>query len=511
MAARSTGDANVAPLGTTGADADELQKFGYKPEFERSIPRFASFAIAFSFISITTGIFTTYGAVLASSGPLGIWTWPIVIAGQLCVSLIFASFAARVPVTGYSYQWTSRLGNPTIGWLIGWISFTFLVIDVVAVDYAVASTVLPALFNYAGTTNNSWVLTALVVLAQGSLIMLSTKWSARTNSIAVGTELIGMIGLVVLVLVVGAIGGHIDFGNLFSKGTVPSDGYWSFGSGSHAGPWILGFLLGSFTIVGFEAAANLAEETSDPHTVVPRSMWQAVALSGVVGFLFLVTITLAAGNITDLTNSGTPVADIIDNILGGFVGTLFLILVSVSIFACGLVIFITAVRLTWAMSRDQRFPGWSLWHKVNPSRGTPMLATLLIGVVCEIVLAIFANRQDALFKLFSAATLLPAIIYFATVILYIVRRKRLPAEQGRFHLGRFEKPVIVVALVWLLFELSIFRDSSFKDPWIYAGVMLAVGLVYLIGLLGARRGQGGLGAPGASSPDAELEIGRRPL
>ncbi|HUK77817.1 MAG TPA: amino acid permease, partial [Thermoleophilia bacterium] len=55
-----------------------LAQYGYHQEFDRSLKRFASFAIGFSFISITTGIFTTYGFVLNSAGPLGIWTWPIV-------------------------------------------------------------------------------------------------------------------------------------------------------------------------------------------------------------------------------------------------------------------------------------------------------------------------------------------------------------------------------------------------------------------------------------------------
>ena len=67
-----------------------LQQFGYQQEFRRELKRFASFAIGFSFISITTGIFTTYGSVLNWGGPLGIWTWPIVIVGQLFVSLVFA-------------------------------------------------------------------------------------------------------------------------------------------------------------------------------------------------------------------------------------------------------------------------------------------------------------------------------------------------------------------------------------------------------------------------------------
>jgi hypothetical protein len=56
---------------------EELQRFGYRQEFRRELKRFTSFAFVFSFISITTGIFTTYGSVLNWGGPLGIWTWPL--------------------------------------------------------------------------------------------------------------------------------------------------------------------------------------------------------------------------------------------------------------------------------------------------------------------------------------------------------------------------------------------------------------------------------------------------
>ncbi len=65
----------------------------YTDTLERSTGRFASFAVAFAFVSIATGIFTTYGSVLKkSSGPLGIWTWPIVIVGQLAVSLLLGAW-----------------------------------------------------------------------------------------------------------------------------------------------------------------------------------------------------------------------------------------------------------------------------------------------------------------------------------------------------------------------------------------------------------------------------------
>ena len=125
---------------TTSSDAAELAQFGYKQSMERHTGKFASFAVAFAFVSIATGIFTTYGAVLNSSGPVGIWTWPIAVVGQLAVAFVLGTVASRIPVTGYAYQWMSRLANPILGWIIGWISFTFLAIVVVAVDYTIAST-----------------------------------------------------------------------------------------------------------------------------------------------------------------------------------------------------------------------------------------------------------------------------------------------------------------------------------------------------------------------------------
>jgi hypothetical protein len=133
----TTGGTMTTPNLSTTGDAADLAKFGYKQSMERRTGRFASFAVAFAFVSIATGIFTTYGAVLNSSGPLGIWTWPIATIGQLAVAFVLGALAARIPVTGYHYQWMSRLANPILGWILGWISFTFLAIVVVAVDYTI--------------------------------------------------------------------------------------------------------------------------------------------------------------------------------------------------------------------------------------------------------------------------------------------------------------------------------------------------------------------------------------
>lgn len=193
-----------------------------------------------------------------------------------------------------------------------------------------------------------------------------------------------------------------------------------------------------------------------------------------------------------LATSATPVADIVTQMLGTLVGDIFLVFVTFSIFACGLVIFISVTRLTWAMSRDERFPGFSFLKQVGTNTGTPIAATLLCGILIDAVLAGFAwlgiavpAQSNTLANLFSAATLLPAIIYMATVVLYIYARRKLPETRG-FSLGAWEWPIIILSVIWLLFELSIFRDAQFAAPWVYSLVMFGIGLIYFVWMLITR-------------------------
>src|SRR5260370_18347661 len=102
--------------------------------------------------------------------------------------------------------------------------------------------------------------------------------------------------------------------HLFSTGSAPSP-WFTLGSWTSSGPFMLAFLLGAFTIVGFEAAANLAEETQDAHRAVPTAMWFSVFLSGIVGFVFLIALNLASQAIAKLTSSPTPAANIVTDIL----------------------------------------------------------------------------------------------------------------------------------------------------------------------------------------------------
>ncbi|MFI1151165.1 amino acid permease [Streptomyces sp. NPDC020817] len=55
--------------------------------------------------------------------------------------------------------------------------------------------------------------------------------------------------------------------------------------------------MGLATLVGFDSAANLAEEAEDPFRTLPRAIVGSVVAAGVLGLLFLITITIAIDDI----------------------------------------------------------------------------------------------------------------------------------------------------------------------------------------------------------------------
>jgi len=472
---------------TASAQHDDaaLSRFGYKQQFARSLRSFESFAVAFSFISITTGIFTTYGFALGVGGPRAIWTWVIVVAGQALVALVYGALAARVPLSGYSYQWASRLANVHVGWWLGWMSFAFLSIVTVSVDYGLVQVAFQPLIGETFTPTSAALETVVVLALQAGLIIWSTRMTTRVNNAAVATEVIGIVGLTVLLLIVAAVRGIGHWSNLGSTGVVPHAGYFAY-----LGPFMLATLLGAYTIVGFESASNLAEETEEPHRTIPRAMVRAVLLSGAVGMAFLIALSYATKSVTAATASSAPVALIVHDVLGGVVQKLFLIFVCVSIFACGLVIMVTNGRLIFSMARDRRLPGHQLWSQVPRATGGPSWATVLAAVIGAIITLALRTHAGALVTLFTASTIMPAILYAATVVMYLFvgRRRRSGAgtdgpllSPTQSALGRWEIPVIAGALIWLAYELIVLiGPSEFRDAQYYVLGALGVGLVFYV-------------------------------
>jgi hypothetical protein len=58
---------------TKGAVDNDLARFGYKQQLQRTLSLFSTFGLAFSYISPVVGVYTLFGFGLTSSGPIFIW------------------------------------------------------------------------------------------------------------------------------------------------------------------------------------------------------------------------------------------------------------------------------------------------------------------------------------------------------------------------------------------------------------------------------------------------------
>ena len=89
-------------------DDAHLESLGIKPELRRSLGFLSNFAVAFSYISVSTGTYTLIALGLGLGGPAFFWSWPLVILGQTFVALNFAELSSHFPVAGSIYQWSKR-------------------------------------------------------------------------------------------------------------------------------------------------------------------------------------------------------------------------------------------------------------------------------------------------------------------------------------------------------------------------------------------------------------------
>lgn len=173
--------------------------------------------------------------------------------------------------------------------------------------------------------------------------------------------------------------------------------------------------------------------------------------------------------------------------LGPVMERTLLVAITIAFFGAGIVVMVACSRLVFAMSRDGRFPAHQVMRRVNPRTMTPIPATVLVfalGIVLMVALP-----GAALLELVTASTILPAVTYGSTIVLYLTVRKRLSRRKGAFDLGRFELPVAIFALLWTLIALFVLvtPKEAFVSVVIVVGLLLLGGLFFLAMLRFDRR------------------------
>jgi len=413
--ASTTGDPAGTPTPAAGvataagsADVAEAEaivaRAGYRPELRRSLRFFSMFAIAFSIISITTGIFLNYLFGLHYWGPAAIWTWPIVGVGNLMIAFVVGERGARIPLAGYAYQWSARLVNPSYGWFVGFAGLLYMSVGGGAIMLGVASPLLLSEFNV-NNPNPRLVLSVAIILMLLPVVIniISMQVAARVNNIAVFTEIIGTVLFGVLLLVLwGVKSKPSPYGLSILTNTT---------SVYHNPTWYaftLAGLLGAFTLVGFELAADMSEDAVNPVRSVPRGVIWAVVLSTVLGMIALIGFTVAIPDLRTVESSGLPLLTIAGYWLPSWLVKVFIAFVIFSMFAILVVGAGAQARLAYSLARDNMLPFSGVLRKVNARSQTPIIALLVFGVIDLAVMWYGYLQTSAFLTLVRSTAIIPS-------------------------------------------------------------------------------------------------------
>ncbi len=185
------------------ADGADLAALGYGQQLRRTMGGFTSFALAFSMVSINTGIVTLFADPFDRIGGVAILLWLLVIPLVFTIVLVYAHLAARIPLTGYAYQWSSRLVNPHFGWFTGWIAFISFLCGTAATSAALGTVFAPEIWDDP-SRGQIQLLSISMTLIVCLLNVFGVKIATRVNDVGASIELVGTV-LLGLALIAGVL------------------------------------------------------------------------------------------------------------------------------------------------------------------------------------------------------------------------------------------------------------------------------------------------------------------
>jgi len=496
----------AAPTG----DSDSLTSFGYKQELRRSLSFFSNFGVAFTYLSPVVGIYSLFTLGVGTGGPRYIWTIPVVVAGQLLVSLVFAELGSSYPLAGALYQWSRRLLGPSYGWWVGWIYAWALIITVASVDTGITSYVVTLINRWFGTTfttasaNVILICTVVLIAIQAAINIVGVNYTAFIARVGVWIEILGTFGVFVVLAVAGF---HHSAGYLNSTAGTTRLKTNPFGA-NFGGSWFLGsaviaVLANVYIFYGFESAGDIAEEVVDARRRVPRAMVTTMIVGGITAFVLVAGLSLAipGSNLSKVITGGVPYI-LSSNLHSSALVDTVLVLICLAFFGCGLSVQAAGSRVLFSYARDNQLPASGALRFISKRFRTPVVAVLVATIIpalfallaratpskpIHILFFTYPAKVNALFILVSFATSGIYLSFQMVVLGAFIARIRGWRPTG-FNLGRWAYPVYVVGMIYGIGMLvNIVFPSALTSPraalFNYGWMTLVV--MFLILVIGA--------------------------
>jgi basic amino acid/polyamine antiporter, APA family len=341
-----------------------------------------------------------YSIIGDAAGPAGSSLWlAFLIAASvaLLTALSYAELSTMFPEAGAEYVYIGR-AFPQVGW-----ARRILSLLLIGSGIATSATVATAFAGYAGVflEASPLLVGAGLLLCMAALNIVGIRQSSWVN-IAFTLAEIGGLGLAV------AAGlQHPEFGEALTAPMTP-------GVFAAAG-------LVFFAFLGFEDIANLAEETREPATTLPRALLFALLISSVL-YVAVALAVVVLRPPAELAESSEPLAYAVSARWQEASGWM----AGIALFATAntaLVAMIAASRMLMAMGRQGDLPKFV--GKVLPKRRSPWLGAL---VVLAVAIGLLFVRDTAILGGISS---FGALLAFASVNFALVALRRKSPETER--------------------------------------------------------------------------------
>jgi amino acid permease (GABA permease) len=437
-------------------DTQRLHQLGYAQELARHMSGFSNFAVSFTIISILSGCLTLYGFGLNTGGPAVIvWGWPFVGLMTLFVALAMAEVCSSFPTAGGLYYWSAKLAKKNSAawsWFTGWFNFLGQVAVTAGIDFGAAFFLNAFLDLQFGFDTRPWhtiLLFGIILLVHGLLNQFGVRVVALLNDISVWWH---VIGVAVIVGVLAFVPDEHQSASFVFTEFVNNTGWQS-----SLYVALIGLLLAQYTLTGYDASAHMTEETRDASTAGPRGIVMSVVVSVIAGWILLVGLTFAIqsyDNAVAAPDTGVPPAQIFIDAVGETGGKLLLLIVIVAQLFCGMASVTANSRMIFAFSRDGALPASSFWHRINGRTRTPTNAIWLAAGGAFLLGLPYLWNVTA----YAAVTSIAVIgLYIAYVLPTFLRlRQGDDFQPGPWHLGRWSRPIGVIAVAWVAFITVLF-------------------------------------------------------
>lgn len=344
-----------------------------------SLKAIEAFGLSLSIISPTLGAAFDVSLTAGAGGR----TSPLIFAvGAIIMMLLgysFVYFTRRNSKTGSSYVYIKDVFGPSWGFLAGWAMFLGYYCYVSAVAGLSGAFVDEAISSVGYKNPHIWAIVAILeVIVVTYINYRDVKISTRALLIF---ELVSMLVIFILGIIV------------FVK-TIPEGIQWKvFYPSSNIGVSgvAAGLVFSVLAFSGFEGAATLAEETSNPRKNIPIAMFGALLFAGFfyVFIAYCETVGFGINNTTSLANSASALGFLSSKFIPATYSGIYTFFISVAVavssFACAMGSSGAASRMLLALGRGGLHKTMAHIHEKH---GTPIWAIFLVGLFSIIMLII---------------------------------------------------------------------------------------------------------------------------